>query len=428
MSNVRFVSTRKVALLGSAAAMAIGLSGAPAFGQNFFCGAGGIFDGGINPGVCSTPSGTAFSTAALSSQALSEVSQTVTQQSTETAFAAVQRRREQETTPAPRRAPTRGPRDAKSPDIMVYKAPAPPAYLGPTYAAWGHVFGDYETRDDNTSAINSADPNPISLDRRMTTWGVLGGVDATYRHGPSVWVVGLLAGYMSSDVRLNGRSNGTGGTNLSTISRVDARIDGPSIGAYASYAQGPWSADITLKVDFMEIDQSFTETITNFGITTIPSSGAVKVDMTNVTIGGNLNYRIPISPTHWWEPTGGFRYTHSDFGSNATVIGLTDGSVFRLQGGVRFGWEQYTGPATWRTTLTGLLYSDVSVDGLVISTNGFAGSPVLPSDEGKLRAMGILAMSYDNGAGVVWYGQGDVRGGEDLFGIGGRIGVRVRLN
>jgi hypothetical protein len=42
--------------------------------------------------------------------------------------------------------------------------------------------------------------------------------------------------------------------------------------------------------------------------------------------------------------------------------------------------------------------------------------------------MGILAMNYDNGAGVVWYGQGDVRGGDDYFGVGGRLGVRVNLN
>jgi hypothetical protein len=86
------------------------------------------------------------------------------------------------------------------------------------------------------------------------------------------------------------------------------------------------------------------------------------------------------------------------------------------------------GAGLFRTTVTGLLYSDVSVNGLVIDTGGFAGSTVLPSDEGKLRAMGILAMNYDNGAGVVWYGQGDVRGGDDYFGVGGRLGVRVNLN
>jgi hypothetical protein len=423
MKIVEIASNRRIALLASVGGMAIGLSCAPAQAQ-FFCGPSGIFDGGINPGVCSTPSGTAFSTAALSSQALSEVSQTVTQQSTEKAFASVQRRREQERA-APRRA---APRDPKSPDLMVLKAAPAPAYAGPSYAVWAHVYGDWETRDINTSAINSADPNPVSLDRRMSTGGVLGGVDATYRQGPGVWVLGILAGYMSSDVRLNGTSLGTGGTNLSTISRVDATISGPSIGAYATYAIGPWSADLTLKLDFLTIDQSFNETITNFAATTITSSGAVSVDQTNVTIGGNVNYRVPISPTHWWEPTAGFRYTHSDFGSNASVIGLADGSVFRLQGGVRFGWEQPHGTGVLQTTVTGLLYSDVSISGLVINTGGFAGSAVLPSDEGKLRAMGILALNYNTGTGVVWYGQGDVRGGDDYFGVGGRIGVRVNLN
>jgi hypothetical protein len=130
----------------------------------------------------------------------------------------------------------------------------------------------------------------------------------------------------------------------------------------------------------------------------------------------------------WYEPTAGFRYTNSNFGSNAAVLGLDDGSVFRLQGGVRLGWEHMYGQGRLLTTVTGLLYSDVSVDGLVLNTNGFVGGTVLPNDEGKLRVMGILAMNYDNGSGITWYGQGDVRGGDDYFGIGGRLGVRVNLN
>jgi hypothetical protein len=86
------------------------------------------------------------------------------------------------------------------------------------------------------------------------------------------------------------------------------------------------------------------------------------------------------------------------------------------------------GPGRLLTTITGLVYSDVSVDGLVINTAGFVGSPVLPNDEGKVRGMGIFTLNYDNNAGIIWYGQADVRGGEDYFGVGGRLGVRVSLN
>jgi hypothetical protein len=437
------VRNRKLLLLGSAGAMALWLSAAPARAQ-FFCAVGGgvIFSngqcttpGGIPPGGGPLP-GTAFSTAALGSQALGEVSQTVTQQSTDTAFASVQRRREQETAapaPAPQRtgAPARrAPRDLKSPQMMVVKTAPPPAYFGPTYAFWAHGFGDWEKRDIDTTGFNAGLPNATTLDRRMTTWGFLGGADVTLRQGgPGVWILGVLTGYMSADVKLSGQSLGNAAnvTNLGTVSTVNATISGPSVGGYATYANGPFSADVTLKVDFLEIDQSYRESYIGNGSTAV-STGAVTVDLTNVTVGGNVNYRIPVSPMFWYEPTAGFRYTNSSVGSNAAIIGLDDGSVFRLQGGVRFGWENMWGPGRLLTTITGLVYSDVSVDGLVINTAGFVGSPVLPNDEGKVRGMGIFTLNYDNNAGIIWYGQADVRGGEDYFGVGGRLGVRVSLN
>src|SRR5262249_35589774 len=157
-------------------------------------------------------------------------------------------------------------------------------------------------------------------------------------------------------------------------------------------------------------------------------SGSASVDVTNITVGGNVNYRIPLSATHWWEPTGGFRVFHSSFGSNAALLGLTNGDAIRVQSGIRFGWEQYMGSGIWQTTLPGLAYSDVSVTGLVLNTNHFAGSSILPSDEGKLRGMGIFTTSYDNRSGTILYGQVDVRGGDHLLGVGGRLGARISLN
>jgi hypothetical protein len=68
------------------------------------------------------------------------------------------------------------------------------------------------------------------------------------------------------------------------------------------------------------------------------------------------------------------------------------------------------------------------VSGLVLNTGGFAGNAILPSDEGKVRGMGILTTSYDNGLGSILYGQVDVRGGANLIGVGGRVGARISLN
>jgi hypothetical protein len=445
------ISVRRI-LLVCTSFLAIELSVLPAQAQLFCPRSNPIAGSGLFNGVCGNPLedtfgqlGNAFSTSALSSQSLSEVSQTVTNQSTYAAFAAVKERRDQETAPSSLRPTAPAPRpptyDPKGP--VVFKATPSSPYAGSSYAVWGHGLGDWERRDEDTVGLNGGLPNPININRKMTTVGVLGGADVTYRTGPGVWMFGLLGGYTSSNVKLTSSALGLAvqgslenESNASSFSMVHATISGPSIGAYANYANGPWSADLTIKADFMVIDELFNDSYINPARTdkngnspfTVNISGAASVNMINITVGGNLNYRIPISPTHWWEPTGGFRYTRSEYGSNAAEIGLADGDVFRVQGGIRFGWDQYSGHGMWQTTLTGLAYSDVSVNGLVLNTGGFAGSTVLPSDEGKVRGMGILATKYNNGAGTTLFGEVDVRGGQNLFGVGGRLGARISLN
>src|SRR5262245_37638662 len=93
------ISLRRI-LFVSTVALVLDVSILPVQAQSqLFCPGGLSF----NKGVCQNPLGSglgnSFSTAALSSQSLSEVSQTVTEQSTYAAFAAVKERRDQEAVP-----------------------------------------------------------------------------------------------------------------------------------------------------------------------------------------------------------------------------------------------------------------------------------------------------------------------------------------
>src|SRR5262249_28116118 len=151
--------------------------------------------------------------------------------------------------------------------------------------------------------------NPISINRKMTTWGFLGGVDMTNRVGNGLWMLGILTGYMSSDVKFTSSAVGVpNSSNPSSSSIVNARISGPSVGAYANFATGPWTGDLTVKADLLTIKQSFRDVFSDPAATSDiqVDSGSASVDVTNITVGGNVNYRIPLSATHWWEPTGGF--------------------------------------------------------------------------------------------------------------------------
>lgn len=445
---MRSYLSHKLALLTSAGVLAFGLGGQSAQAQ-LFCPNGGTFSNGS----CVNAGGNlgAVSTAALSSQALSDASQNVTQVSNDQSTSAVRRRLEQERAPqtaaAPAAAPARtAPRRRAEPvsrDLkdgpMVVKAPPVVSY-GPTFAVWSHAYGDWEKWNGDTTGIRrpggallllaNNDPTNISLERRTTTFGVLGGADWTFNSATSTWVMGILAGYMDSTVKFHSTSAGTPAgiaTGNSTISDVKADITGPSIGGYITFATGPWSFDVTGRVDFLSIDQSFNELLFANTAAAVNTSGAASTDVNNYSITANGNYRIPSSASTWWEPTAGFRYTRSDYDNSAAILGMADGEVWRVQGGVRFGAETYWGGTQVVATLTGLAYSDVSISGLVLNSGSFGGA-VVPDDEGKVRGMGILGLNFIYSPAVTAYLNAEVRGGDDYFGVGGRVGLRVGLN
>ena len=79
-----------------------------------------------------------------------------------------------------------------------------------------------------------------------------------------------------------------------------------------------------------------------------------------------MNYRILTSAATWVEPTAGFEYTISQYAAGADQFGLADGSLVRLQGGARFGFESAWNELRVSTMATGLLYDDVLVSGGVL--------------------------------------------------------------
>ena len=372
------------------------------------------------------PANSGFSVAALSSEALSDVAQSLSQQTTNRTLEAVRERREQEVAACPEnfenvrgecrrrsvrpdrpaRAPTR-PQQTASPMTVKALPPAPGIAPGYTPAVWTEAFGDFERRDHLTS------PAFNDLGSRSTTWGVLSGFDFTFRNvgtGGDVLVLGLLAGYTSSDIHF---------TNSTTV----ARITGASVGAYGIYARGAFSTDLTFKTDLFSLDQSFSEIIGTNPPT--PSAGTATVDMTNYIVANNFNYRIPLSAAQWIEPTVGYRFTETKYGAGSGNLGLADGHDVRVQGGARFGSEFDWNGIHVTPIVTGLAYSDVSITGDTASTD-FLNPVSFASDEGKLRGEGIFSVNLDYHNGLSTYALADVRGGQDLFGYGGRLGLRYQ--
>ncbi|MDQ6869066.1 MAG: autotransporter outer membrane beta-barrel domain-containing protein [Pseudomonadota bacterium] len=490
-----------VALLSGATGLLVLGHPAEVRAQSVFCPPNGSFGPNnsgntaisLQNGACTNGKNGAFSGAALASQALSELTETTTQETTKNTIDAVTNRRAQEEqrcaegftrvdgtcqpiprpvshaaapavplAPAPSLSEVREPRGKKTnlaarrrhrlaaPAEVVRRGPAPPppsmlmpvpivpAILplfpsepGVRYATWAQVYGDYEKRNA-TGFVDVLVTNVANVDvqSRTGTVGFLAGADLTSRgviFANDGLIAGVLAGYVSSDLTLNTSSFGS--TLGHGSSRTNANVSGPTAGLYATYFNGGFSTDFTLRVDAQNVDETFKGAdACSCGPPPFPVSGHGSVPLLNATVAGNLNYRFNVYPNFWIEPTVGAQYTNSSYGLGAAQLGLDDGNLVMVQGGARFGTSTLIdNHILMTTTLTGLAYDDVLVAGGFIQAAAFEGQNLLvQADRGQVRGRGILAFNFDFGQGISTYVLGEARGGKGLFGAGGKAGVRVQ--
>jgi hypothetical protein len=449
-------------------AVSLGITGLFAIGypaevraQTIFCPA--TFSGSpvaLVNGSCTDRVDGAFSGAAVASQALSELSQTTTQVTTKELGKAIVERREQERErmrrPVP---PARAvPREKPKPAAVVRKEPPPPPALLPIepavrFGTWTQVYGDYQERDAaGPSALNCCIGGPlpqptlaVNIQSRASTVGFVAGADLSSGalfSASDGFIAGVTAGYTWSELKLNTSATSIDQPLVGTgVSRLRATVSGPTAGLYGTYFNAGFSSDVAVKFDFLTVDETFNDLLATTGAYTgllantglgvppfIPFAGAGSVSLLNSTIVGNLNYRFDLYPNFWIEPTVGALYTNSSYGSGATQLGLANGNLVRVQGGSRFGTSTLiSNGVLMTTTLTGLAYNDVVVQGGVIPVFASQGGNLLAqADEGLMRGQGIFALNFDFGYGMSSFVQGDVYGGAHLFGAGGRGGIRYQ--
>ena len=410
-------------------------------------------------GSCTDRVDGAFSGAALASQALTELSQTTTETTTKEVGKAIVERREQErermrrpVRPA-RAVPPEKPKPAAEerpkPAAVTPKEPLLPLPIEPAvrFATWTQVFGDYQKRDAaGPSALTCciggplAQPNlALNIDSRTSTVGFVAGADLTTQGLFSGFIAGVTAGYTWSELKLNTTATSIDQPLVGTgVSHLRATASGPTVGAYATYFNAGFSTDLTVKFDFLTLDETFNDLFattgaytfaaTGFGVPPFISfAGAGSVSLLNSTVVGNLNYRFDLYPNFWIEPTVGVQYTNSSYGSGAAQLGLADGNLVRVQGGVRFGTSTLLSNGVLMTPiLTGLAYNDVVVQGGFFPVGFQANNLLVQADQGFMRGEGIFALNFDFGYGMSAFVLGDVYGGAHLFGAGGRGGIRYQ--
>jgi Autotransporter beta-domain len=331
----------------------------------------------------------------------------------------------------------------------VYEGP-PPAIYDQSFriGSWAQGFGDYEHRtgDENsvfnccTTGPGNTNITPVALSASSTTssGGFVGGIDATKRGllGPQDGIIfGLLGGYTWTNIALETTVlSSKPSQTASGSSRTAAHIDGPSLGAYVTYFNGPVSNDFLIKDDFLSLSQNASQ-ILGFGPCTCftsnspfiaGQSGSGSTNLNQLTIADNVNYRVRWYDWMWIEPTAGVRYVNSSYASSAEALGLADGYIFRVQGGAKLGFDSSVNSNHLTTVLTGLLFDDVVVHGNNIQGGSFGQNGNILSDQGRVQAELIALLSLDLGHGVSASVEGDVYGARDIIGAGGKATIRMQ--
>jgi hypothetical protein len=272
---------------------------------------------------------------------------------------------------------------------LVYKA-APPSPPDPAWAVWGQGLGTWE----HDGALSSTD-----IAHSTSTYAAQGGVDRTWRSlitSDDALVVGIVSSWTASNVSFN-------------ASPTTTQLMGPGVGAYAVYVKGGFSTDLTTKFDFLQLNEDFAGAAPN---------GSVAI--TNAGLSGNAQYKITWAEKNFVEPTAGFSFTRTMFGSG-TLSSLEDASTVRLQGGARFGTTWAVNGISIDTSLKALAYSDVLAQGTGIT--GF-GAVITPTDQGLVRGEldPLISFNLDHGYSVTL--SGSVYFGQALLGGSAALNVR----
>jgi hypothetical protein len=215
-------------------------------------------------------------------------------------------------------------------------------------------------------------------------------------------VAGLVTNWTSSRINLTG-------------SPASLRLEGPGVGLYSMYINGPFSADLVGKLDFLSLD----EDLAGLGL----PNGSIGV--TNAGLSGNIQYQNTFGAS-FVEPTAGFSFTRTMCADNAALMGLQHGSTLRLQAGARFATAFNADGTSFEPTLAVLAYSNVIADGTTVATVPVP-VPVTPTDQGLLRGEVDPELNVDFNNGHSAYGRGSVRFGSELVAGFAKVGLRKQF-
>jgi hypothetical protein len=278
-----------------------------------------------------------------------------------------------------------------------------PLSLQSPYGTWAEGYGDYARRTNLFPGNQSVS---------FTSYGVLSGLDHTYLRSPGE---GIMLGGFAGYNEMKGEFSGS-----ATTEAKSQDVQGTMLGLYTTYFRGGFAIDLVAKSDLFNLDQ--------VGLNSdCGRPGTGSVGFVNYVVASNAYYRRDLGNQIWFEPMMGLRVVQTNFAGGAGALGFKDGNSLRLEGGARIGSDWVSADhRLWSLSFFAAIYSDVTVNGYTSPGTVMSGNPtdVLDQDAGALRVLGQLRAKVTTVDGFSYYGQAEVRGGENYLGVGGKIGLR----
>jgi outer membrane autotransporter protein len=192
-----------------------------------------------------------------------------------------------------------------SADLPEIYAPAPAIQANSVGGVWGRAIGDWAKYDASHGVKYNQD-----------TYGFQAGADVGFSLGDGTLVVGVMGGYIKSDVDYK-----------KSPTKVD--FEGGSVGGYLTYLQGGFYFDALVKADLMTA---------NYRIPTV--AGHAKPDANTIGASFEMGYRFEMGGGAYIEPEAQLTYVSAkidDINIHGVGIDWKTGESLRGRFGARLG-------------------------------------------------------------------------------------------
>ncbi|WP_119274140.1 autotransporter domain-containing protein [Taklimakanibacter deserti] len=262
------------------------------------------------------------------------------------------------------------------------------------YGLWFRGFGGQFDRDEG-----------VHYDQDL--WGAEGGFDVVLDDDPSdgAFILGILGGYLGSKMDFDSTGD-------------EAKFEGGSLGAYATYLYGGWFADLLFKANILDVDYETTFAGSDSDASTDALSLGVRLD---------TGYRFDTDGGFFIEPQGTIAYVHTeidDYDLLNTDVDPQDGESVRGRLGLRLGGSWDSGSAIFEPFLVGSVWHEFEGDNEVDLTSGGSVTVTdeLDSTWGEVGG-GLNVFNADQS--LSFFAKVDAQVGGDIESWSGKVGGRI---